>query len=323
MVPLRSVVTIEEAAAFEERASRREECTLVHCSDLHFYHPWGLFSARWTLKRLLGWINGLRRRSLFPLPRQRALVERLRAMAWDHLLISGDLTQIGCRAEFALATRALAPLLGLAERRVTVIPGNHDRYVREPPQAAAFDRYFGAYGLGASCTGAGDPGADGSDAAHAEVRGAASVIGTTRLTRDWWLCAWDSAFPRPLFSASGRVPAATLEATRRWRATLPASACVLLLNHYPLYYPPGTPPRRHHDLENLEEVREFVAAQRITLYLHGHEHQNWCLPVEGMAYPERTVCSGASIRQGGAHRRSGFHEITLQGSDFAVRHHPF
>lgn len=55
-----------------------------------------------------------------------ALVEDLRLMAPDHVIVTGDLTHLGLPDELAQVSRWL-PCLG-APDQVTVVPGNHDCY---------------------------------------------------------------------------------------------------------------------------------------------------------------------------------------------------
>ena len=62
----------------------------------------------------------------------------------DHILITGDLTTTALPAEFRAARAALADLAG-RPRRVTIIPGNHDRYTLYAHRSRRFERYFGEF----------------------------------------------------------------------------------------------------------------------------------------------------------------------------------
>ena len=74
--------------------------TLVHLSDLH-YNAYPLHWSEWNFKRGLGAANlFLKRAKQHPLSRNRKLVEKVSNMDWDHLVISGDLTQLGLEQEF-------------------------------------------------------------------------------------------------------------------------------------------------------------------------------------------------------------------------------
>ncbi|HEU5117451.1 MAG TPA: metallophosphoesterase, partial [Isosphaeraceae bacterium] len=100
---------------------------IVHLSDVHIWswswNPLGLLN-----KRSLGLASLLAGRARrFRLERMEEVVERVRSREPDHLLITGDLTTTALEVEFREARRALEPLLSDRER-VTILPGNHDRY---------------------------------------------------------------------------------------------------------------------------------------------------------------------------------------------------
>jgi 3',5'-cyclic AMP phosphodiesterase CpdA len=215
-------------------------------------------------------------------------VRQIDRMAWDHLVISGDVTQLGLPAEFAQARAELAPWLARGPGRVTVIPGNHDRYTPGDVEPGPFDEHFGAF------------------APQGPARFAAK-----QLTARWWLAAWDSAVPRPVFQACGVVAEATLRATERWLAGLPPGARVVLTNHYPLQFPAYHRAHRYHELLNLEQVRAWIAGQPIELYLHGHVHHNWVLTQRGQHGPLLLVNSASSSQVPGWRDRSSFHRIRL------------
>jgi 3',5'-cyclic AMP phosphodiesterase CpdA len=267
---------------------------LMHISDLHF-HRLPRRPGRYLSKRALGALNlALRRRQLFPPERARRLVERLAALEWRHLLITGDLTHLGTPEEFALARRTLAPLLERGPEAVTVLPGNHDRYVRERIPGA-FEAAFGAF-------------------APAWRDG----LATRRLTEHWWLALWDSALPAPWFSAAGRVRPETLAATEAWLAGLPAGARVIVAAHYPVFFPPPHRFRRNHDLTNQEQVADWLRTHPVRLYLHGHIHHNWVHTVTGHQGPLTAVNSASSTQRPRPQDPSAFHRIVLSGPDFHI-----
>jgi 3',5'-cyclic AMP phosphodiesterase CpdA len=250
-----------------------EPFTLIHVSDLHF-HRFPRQPGQWLTKRGVGALN--------------RLVRQVDRMAWDHLVISGDLTQLGLPQEFALARRELAPWLARGAERVTVIPGNHDRYTADDLAPGPFDGEFGPFAT------------QGTERFTAK-----------RLNGRWWLAAWDSAVPRPVFQAGGIVMPETLRATERWLATLPPGARVVLTNHYPLHFPADYHVHTLHELENLTEVRAWIARQPIALYLHGHVHRNWSLTQPGAHGPLTLVNSASSTQVPRRSDRSAFHRIRL------------
>src|SRR3954452_11318652 len=80
----------------------------------------------------------------FRLERLRAVVDRVLGLAPDHILITGDLTTTALPDEFRAARAALADLL-LDSGRVTVIPGNHDRYTTGSGGYRHCGEWFGVF----------------------------------------------------------------------------------------------------------------------------------------------------------------------------------
>src|ERR1700749_974962 len=117
---------------------------LAHLSDPHL-PP--LPAARFgdlINKRVFGYLNWTRNRHKY----QRrevldALVTDLHARAPDHIAVTGDFVNLALEAEYAPA-RAWLESVG-APDRVTVIPGNHDAYVRATQHrfAQALGDYLG------------------------------------------------------------------------------------------------------------------------------------------------------------------------------------
>src|SRR5206468_2212393 len=68
----------------------------------------------------------------------RAIVRDADALKADHCILTGDLTQLALEEEFAIAREALQPL----KDRLTVIPGNHDRYPLGRGPNRLYETYF-------------------------------------------------------------------------------------------------------------------------------------------------------------------------------------
>src|SRR5215468_7434611 len=104
---------------------------LAHCSDLHLLSHDG---ARWldlANKRWIGAVNLISYRSRhYHVDAFDDMVSDLNASGVDHVLCTGDVTNLALRQEFAFA-RARFDRLALGPHGVTVIPGNHDAYVAE------------------------------------------------------------------------------------------------------------------------------------------------------------------------------------------------
>ncbi|MDH5750882.1 MAG: metallophosphoesterase [Deltaproteobacteria bacterium] len=274
---------------------------LLHISDLHL-HRLPLNPLKYLSKRVLGMSNlVLRRAREFPLQRAKSLVEQISASHWDHLLITGDLTQLGFPEEFRLAREVLAPLLERGPEKVTVLPGNHDRYVAEATPGGAFTRFFGEF---------------------APVEGPAGGILTRHLAGPWHLAGWDSAAPAPWFYASGTVLEQALEATRDWLERLPPGSRAMVANHYPVVFPAPHAYKPRHDLINNSRLEDWLQEAPVSLYLHGHIHHNWRVILPRPLNPLGDlviVNSAASTRLPRPGEVSSYHRIVLREADFEVQ----
>src|SRR5215510_1091868 len=104
--------------------------TIAHLSDVHLGPIRGFTPRYWNLKRLTGYWNWhSTRRTLYQRSVLDRLVADLKAARPDHIIVTGDLVNIGLPQEHVDALSWLASL-GPPDR-VTVIPGNHDIYARQ------------------------------------------------------------------------------------------------------------------------------------------------------------------------------------------------
>ncbi len=103
----------------------------AHLSDPHLTTLQGVRWRQLMNKRMLGYLSWQRRRRAEHRHEVLdALLTDLRQTRPEHIVITGDLTHIGLPDEFRQA-RLWLDRVGAADR-VTVVPGNHDAYVRAP-----------------------------------------------------------------------------------------------------------------------------------------------------------------------------------------------
>ena len=101
---------------------------LGHISDVHLGPVPNLRLWDYASKRIVGYTNWKRNRAAAMTSETLdRLVADLHAQAPDHIVVTGDLTNIAMREEFENARLWLEALGPPA--RVTAIPGNHDAYV--------------------------------------------------------------------------------------------------------------------------------------------------------------------------------------------------
>lgn len=230
---------------------------LAHLSDLHVLALEGVGWKRFLNKRISGLANIRGNRSHHHKP---ALVERLlrgleEAKA-DHLVVTGDLTNLALESEFE-AVRAMFDRHALRASDVTVIPGNHDAYTRGAHRSRRFEAYFADYAK--------------SDPAVAEAIAHASAFPFLRRRGPLALFGLTTAVPRPLLVSSGVVGDDQREKLASLR-TLAAGATPVLLAHHPVVNVASRVKRTLRGLGDadalVDDFREFDHA----IALHGHLH---------------------------------------------------
>jgi 3',5'-cyclic AMP phosphodiesterase CpdA len=230
--------------------------TLAHVSDPHLPplpRPRPLELAG---KRALGYLNWTRNRHRY---HRRdvvdVLISDLQAQVPDHIAVTGDLVNLALEAEFAPALAWLESV-GPPDR-VTVVPGNHDAYVR-----ATRNRFVETW----QSYLAGDAAGDGASAFPTlRRRGPLALIGVS------------SAVPTPPLMATGRLGQGQMEALERLLARLASEpAFRILLIHHPL-----RSSARAKRLTDSPALLALLKQYGVDLVLHGHDHVHSTIWVEG------------------------------------------
>jgi len=232
--------------------------SLAHLSDPHLGPLPTPRLHELASKRMLGFVNWTRKRRLLHRPEVlAALVADLQMQSPDHIAVTGDLANISLPQEF-VAARAWLEGLGSAND-VTVVPGNHDAYVRTARFEAA--RNWGEF----MCSDT----AAASDVVFPFVRrrGPLALVGLT------------TAVPTAPFLATGQLGAEQVERLGETLAALAREACfrVVLIHH-----PPVSPPaRRHKRLVDSAALRATLKRHGAELLLHGHDHVHELVWLDG------------------------------------------
>lgn len=257
---------------------------LAHCSDLHLLSHDG---ARWlelANKRWIGAMNLLSSRSRhYHVAAFEHMIADLNAQGIEHVLCTGDVTNLALRREFEFA-RGKFDQLALGPRDVTVVPGNHDAYVAEG--VPLFSEMFGDYATP-------DPGwAWEEDHRHSaddilhwpivRVRGELAIIGlsTSRAT--------------PWFTAYGALGQGQLSRLRHvlLDPRLHGKVRVVAIHH---------PPAGVRAKSRIRGLRDHLAFAQViaecgaALIVHGHEHRDMSETLagpEGVHVPVRGIASG-------------------------------
>ncbi|MCC6946990.1 MAG: metallophosphoesterase [Bradyrhizobiaceae bacterium] len=230
---------------------------LAHLSDPHLSPLPSPGIGELMSKRLVGYINWYLRRSPHHDPRALdKIVRDLQAQQTDHIAVLGDLINISLPAEYPMG-RALLIRLGSPEN-VTLVPGNHDAYVR-----TARETYLSAWGeylLGDRGTTQGNP------FPFVRKRGKVALIGLS------------TALPTLPFLATGTVGKAQLD---RLAGLLPALEREGFFRVVLIHHPPAGKRKPHKILTDAAAFRAVIAAHGAELILHGHDHRQSHLAIAG------------------------------------------
>ena len=229
--------------------------TLAHLSDPHLPPLPAVGFRDLAGKRMLGYLNWTRNRHKYHRREVLdALVTDIQAQRPDHIAVTGDLVNLALEAEFAPAAEWLAGV-GIP-RDVTVIPGNHDAYVRATKHR--FADTFADHMRGDAIDGA-------TAFPFLRRRGPLALIGVS------------SAVPTAPLMATGRLGRVQLAALDRMLAQLSAEAAFrVLLVHHPLQSN-----SRMKRLTDSRELRAVLQRHGVELVLHGHDHIHSTLWIEG------------------------------------------
>ncbi|HEY7552496.1 MAG TPA: metallophosphoesterase [Hyphomicrobiaceae bacterium] len=273
--------------------------TVAHLTDVHLGPVAGFGPRHWGLKRGLGYLNWLRKRRH---DHQQAALDRIVADLLghrpDHIAVTGDLVNIGLPREHIEALAWLGAL-GPPER-VTVVPGNHDTYVRMRRDPGP--RRWAAY-MASNAEGLAFAGGDAEGPPFVRVLGEVALVGM------------DSAIPTPPLLAWGRVGRAQLARLDAILERLRGAGLFrLVLIHHPPLRGQADATRGLRDAADLESVLERRGAE---LVIHGHNHRNmlaWLPRGPGRAAgpPCRTAVVGApSASLARAHGREALARYNL------------
>jgi 3',5'-cyclic AMP phosphodiesterase CpdA len=258
---------------------------LAHCSDLHLLSHDG---ARWldlANKRWIGAMNLVSSRSRhYHVAAFDHMVEDMNAQGIEHVLCTGDVTNLALEQEFKFA-RAKFDRLTNGPEHVTVIPGNHDAYVAEGIAhfATVFDEYHRT-DRGWEWTDADRDVDDPHDDLRwpiVRTRGELAIIGVTTSRQTPW------------FTAYGRIGPGQLA---RLGKALSDSRLVGRIRVVAIHHPPAGKRARSkvRGLRDHEGFAQVLGAAGADLVVHGHEHQDLheVLPGPHGDIPVRGIASG-------------------------------
>lgn len=226
---------------------------LAHLSDPHLGPIPEARLSELLGKRFFGMMNwiGARRRN-FGASTLGPLVDDLLAQAPDHICVTGDLVNVSLPAEFDTGATFLSSLG--APDTVSVVPGNHDAYVRS---AMHYHLEHWAPFLSGDDTHPHTP-VDVDAFPYVRRRGPVAVVGVS------------TAVPTAVFLASGEAGKGQLARLRTLLASLKAEG---LFRAVMIHHPPVGSRPFHRDLKDAPAVRAVLAEAGAELVMHGHDHR--------------------------------------------------
>lgn len=272
---------------------------IAHFSDTHVLSLKGTSPQKFLNKRFTGAVNlALNRSKHYRTEIFVRLLDAVVDLGVDHAICTGDLVNLALEPEFELVAELFRSRFGTDA--LTVVPGNHDYYVKDAVADGLFERYFGDWlprtiDLGGT---------------------ARSPYPVTRILDDVFIIGINSSVPTPVFIARGAVDDRQLrqlevglkhpEARERFR---------LVMLHHPLLPEPARRLDATRRLSNADAVSAALRAGAPDLVVHGHNHAFKQQRVPGTQVPLVQV---ASASRAGNRSRAEFNVYVIEDGELAA-----
>jgi 3',5'-cyclic AMP phosphodiesterase CpdA len=279
---------------------------LAHISDLHVLALDGVPIGRFLNKRISGWANlRLKRGGAHRAGHLRAVIAQVARGSFDHVIVTGDLTNLALEGEFALARDLIGDAMGLDPSRVTIVPGNHDVYTRGARDSRRFEGYFRPWlesdlpELAVDVPGGRFP--------VVKLRGEIAIVGLS------------SAVPRLPFVAAGELGDAQGRALARVLAHPEVAKRTLVLAlHHPVVDDWSVTKRYLEGLRDAPNLLKLLQPLGKGLVLHGHLHRRIQRRV-GHGAMNQVGATSASLNHESPDRMAGLNIYELgSGGTFSV-----
>jgi 3',5'-cyclic AMP phosphodiesterase CpdA len=226
---------------------------VVQISDLHIPDFEAIQLRDFMNKRLTGGLNLLtKRRGAHPPEVAERLVEDITYQNVDHVVVTGDITNLSLPGEFQRAARLLRNLGGY--ERLTVVPGNHDVYTQGAADQKRFESYFGHLLF------------------KTEENWEDWTFPAVKRVGDLLIIALSSAIPTPPFMAYGRVGEEQLNRLPELLKEHPGDLFRIALVHHNLHRRRSRMSEATAALQDRDSVVARLSMLNMDLVLHGHTH---------------------------------------------------
>jgi len=251
---------------------------IAHFSDTHVLSLDGVGPREFLNKRFTGAVNlALNRSKHYQVEVFERLLDAVVAAAPDHSVCTGDLVNLALEPEFTRVQGLLADRF--PADALTLVPGNHDYYVKDAVVDGRFERFFGRW-------------------LSRDIETPEDVTyPVTRLLPGVAIVGLNSAIITPVFMARGAVAERQLALMKSlFSASSVEDRFRLLLLHHPLL---PEPTRRFDAMRRLENAGDVIDAirncgqNRPQLVVHGHNHVYKEMTVPGTEIPIVQVASAS------------------------------
>lgn len=265
---------------------------LAHLSDIHIFGDSFPTLRSMLNKRLIGGLNWLfHRRHQHDARLFESMCQDIRDQNPDHVAITGDLSNLSLLSEFQRTHQCLQSL-NLPKERLSIIPGNHDAYVKQAVTQNLFFHFFR------------------SSSAHdfesfpfVHIQGDVVLIGVS------------TAVPCPPFLAYGRIDPRQLTRLGEILHEQRARFRVVLIHHAPVLYRNDA----LHGLRDKAVLQEMLLKQGCELILHGHEHRDLFASIPGPNGPIPVVGVGSgTYADPRMDRRARYHVYDLSSPSGSI-----
>lgn len=244
-----------------------------HISDIHWLDTTGAKPLDFFNKRISGGINLLAGRAKTHRKETAcAALQNLRDLGCDHLVITGDLTNLALPGEFSGVKAMLNRYF--TDAQMTIVPGNHDFYTRESARARRFESMIYIDKPGNI-----DLGIDDTWPFVKRIQDVAFI----------GLC---SAQPRPWFVAAGRLGQSQLDALEKALKHPEIQDCVKVVAlHHHLFQTNMAAGENLRCLEDRQNLLEICQKGGVHLIMHGHNHLYFIKQIDNLIVAETGSCS--------------------------------
>ncbi len=272
---------------------------IAHFSDTHVLSLKGVGPGRFLNKRWTGAVNlALNRSRHYRVEIFERLLDAVKAIEPDHAVCTGDLVNLALEPEFERVGQLLSDRFSPDD--LTLVPGNHDYYVKEAVTSGLFESSFGRW-------------------QPKDIDRGQAVYPVVRRREGLTIIGLNSAITTPVFMATGRVGENQLGHVRELLSDEHREGrfCMILI-HHPLLPEPKRRLESTRRLEDAEQVIEALAGdpeRRPDLVVHGHNHEFKRMVLPGTDVP---IIQVGSASRAGSKKRAEFNVYVVQDGTLAA-----